>query len=112
MAAIVNETQVHSDNPYLHSKSPLDSTEKISSATPSHNAGVMETDNEKYNRDAAYREKELGLEGHSSLEDQEESTEHVGMVHRVWQMIKPFIFPVFWLLMTGYAFSSRMRVQG
>ncbi|KAG4420946.1 hypothetical protein IFR04_005923 [Cadophora malorum] len=75
--------------------------EKISSAsrTPTSEPAVLEVDSEKGMKD--YREKELDGTP-ASFSEGEGEREKPSMVRKIWIMFKPFIFPLFWLLMTGW----------
>ncbi|KAI9055684.1 hypothetical protein LZ554_000627 [Drepanopeziza brunnea f. sp. 'monogermtubi'] len=54
-------------------------------------------------KDSSYREKEVN--GHpisASYSSQDEEEERPGKVRKIWLMAKPFAFPAFWVLMTGW----------
>ncbi|KAK0121820.1 hypothetical protein ONS95_010102 [Cadophora gregata] len=77
------------------------SNEKISSAsrTPTSEPAVLEVDSEKGVKD--YREKEVGGTP-GSFSEGEGEREQPSIIRKIWNMMKPFFFPVFWLLMTGW----------
>jgi CNT family concentrative nucleoside transporter len=77
--------------------------EKISSTsrTPTSEPAVLEVDSEKGVKD--YREKELdGSPASFSEGEGERERGPPSMILRVWLMIKPFLFPIFWVVMTGW----------
>ncbi|CZT07314.1 related to H+/nucleoside cotransporter [Rhynchosporium graminicola] len=77
--------------------------EKISSARTPRDPAMMEVDSEKGMKDTDYREKEInGTPTSFSDEEREREKEKPSILRRGWNMIKPFFFPFFWLLMTGW----------
>lgn len=82
------------------------SNEKISSAsrTPTSEPAVLEVDSEKGIKDTDYREKEINGTP-ASFSEGEGEREQPSVIRKIWNMAKPFFFPVFWLLMTGYEIS-------
>ncbi|KAL2064286.1 hypothetical protein VTL71DRAFT_4780, partial [Oculimacula yallundae] len=86
-----------------HKVDDFNNHEKISSAgrTPTSDP-MMEVDSEKGMKDTDYREKELGTPASFSEEDGEREREKPSTVRKVLNMIKPFYFPFFWLVMTGW----------
>ncbi|EKD21260.1 H+/nucleoside cotransporter [Drepanopeziza brunnea f. sp. 'multigermtubi' MB_m1] len=54
-------------------------------------------------KDSSYREKEVdGKPISASYSSQDEEQERPGKVRKIWLMAKPFAFPAFWVVMTGW----------
>lgn len=121
MASNVNDTGVRGDDTHFPNKDAFNSHEKIRSTSetpvPHHDPPVREADSDKEMKgssldkgDKEYREKEMDVEP-TSFSIEEEELEKPSTARRIYLMLKPFFFPAFWVLMTGYVTHLSLSIS-